>query len=165
MRFVMKWFEVGIYVQKEWHFALRDVKKNKSRHFAKSKTICVTFLYSKNPDTLHHAIFIEFLKFAEGKGAFIFAKTMQCALHFCKQKTMYFVLHFYIQNPDTLRYIFIAKKQCTLCYVFIYKCYRIVLIPINASTIKAIISKINLSSLLIIGSIHTINIWFSIHTG
>ena len=73
---------------------------------------------SKNPYTLHYTIFIEFLKLAEGRGAFLYAKTMQFALHFCKQKTMHFALHFTYKNPDTLRYIFIAQKQYTLCYVF-----------------------------------------------
>ena len=44
------------------------------------------------------------------------------------------------KNPDTLCYIFILKNNA-LCVTFIYKTYRIVLIPINARTIKASISK------------------------
>ena len=91
----------------------------KGRHFAKRKTICVTFLYSEDPDTLHYAIFIEVLKLAEGRGAFLYAKTIHFALHFCKQKIMHFALHIYIQNPDTLCYIFIAKNN-SLCVTFLY---------------------------------------------
>ena len=50
---------VGIYVQKVWHFWLHDVFIKKSRHFAKSKTIWVTFLYAKKTDTLHFNIFMK----------------------------------------------------------------------------------------------------------
>ena len=43
----------------------------KSRHFAKSKTICDTFLYTKIRHLFVTQFFIEFLKFAE-EGAHLF---------------------------------------------------------------------------------------------
>ena len=61
-------FEVGIYIQK--HDTLRYVTflyTQKARHFAKSKTICDTFLYSKIRHFCVTRFFIEFLKFAEGR--------------------------------------------------------------------------------------------------
>ena len=56
-----------------------------------------------------------------------------------KQCTLRYIFAYKI--PDTLCYIFISQKQYTLCYVFISKIYRIVPIPINARTIREIISK------------------------
>ena len=41
-----------LYIQKEY---------KKARDFAKSKTICVTFLLTKNPPTLRYAIFHDFV--------------------------------------------------------------------------------------------------------
>ena len=77
----------------------------KSQSFRKSKTICVTFLYTKIRTLCATRFFIEFLKLAEWGG------------HFYVQETIHFALHFYI------------KKSCTLRYVFISKIYLIVLIP------------------------------------
>ena len=74
-----KKIEVGIYIQKTSHFALRDVlilKKldtsQKARQFAirfytKTRHFCVT------------RFFIEFLKFAEGGGHLFIKKTMYFA--------------------------------------------------------------------------------------
>ena len=79
-----------IYLQKAWHFALRDV-----------------FIYKK-PDTLRYAIFMEFLKLAEGGG--IFRNKKQCTLRrifICKKQC-------------TLRYVFIYKKPDTLPYILIF---------------------------------------------
>ena len=45
----------------------------KSSHFAKSKTICVTFLY-KNMDTLRYSIFHWIFEIGGGGGAFLYAK-------------------------------------------------------------------------------------------
>ena len=74
-----------------------------------SKTICVTFLYSKNTETLHHAFFIEFWNWPRGGGHFYMQK--QCTLRYIYvRKKKHFVWHFYIKNPDTLRYIFIYRK-------------------------------------------------------
>ena len=48
-----------LYIQKVWHFA-------------KSKTICDTFLYTKIRHFSVTRFFIEFLKFAEGGGIYFF---------------------------------------------------------------------------------------------
>ena len=88
-------FEVGIFIQKTWHFALRDIliyktpdNSKKSRQFAlrfytKIVTLCVT------------RFFIKVLKLAEEGGGILI----------CPKKC-------------TLSYIFIRKKQCTLYYIF-----------------------------------------------
>ena len=71
-------FEVGIYIQKEWHFALCDI------YICKSYTLC------KKQDNLRYVFiykyltlcitknFIELLNFAEGGGRIIIIK--QCTL-------------------------------------------------------------------------------------
>ena len=87
-------FEVGIYVQKLWHFALRGVFIKKSRHFAKSKTICVTFLFSKIRTLCITRFSYNFWNRPRGGG------------------------HFYMQKQCTLRYISVSKKQCTLRHIF-----------------------------------------------
>ena len=101
----------------------------KSRHVAKRKIICVTFLYTKILTLCVTRFSIEFLKLEEG-GAFSFAKNNELCVKFYIQKTMHFALRFLYKNPYTICYIFICKKQCTLRYVFISEIYCIVLIPI-----------------------------------
>ena len=103
-----------------WRFYIQ-----KARHFAKSKTIFDTFLYTKIKHFCVTRIFIEFLKFAEGGG------------HVFIKKTMYFVWKFYIEKqdtlryvatykePDTMRYILISKKQYIFLNVYIYIIYRV----------------------------------------
>ena len=66
------------YIEKPWYFA-------------KSKIICVTFLYKKIRTLYVTQFFVEFLKLAEEGGNFYLPKK-QC----------------------NLRYIFTCKKQCTL---------------------------------------------------
>ena len=63
-------FEVGTYIQKSWHFALRDafIYKDQTLH-KKQYNLRHVFIY-KNPDTLRYSIFMEFLKLAEGGGHF-----------------------------------------------------------------------------------------------
>ena len=68
---------------------------SKSRHFAKHKTICVTFLYKK-PDTLRYAIFYGIFEIGEG-GRDNFIGKKLC----------------------TLRYIFICNND-ELCVTFLY---------------------------------------------
>ena len=76
-----------------WRFYIQ-----KDIHFAKTKTICDTFLYTK----IQHFSFCGFYCFFEicGEGGYLLKK--QC----------------------TLRDIFILKKQCTLRYVDIYTKYK-----------------------------------------
>ena len=50
----------------------------KARHFAKSKTICDTFLYQKIRHFCVTRFFIEFLKFAEGGGHLFIKKNVLC---------------------------------------------------------------------------------------
>ena len=51
----------------------------KSRHFAKIKTICITFLYLKNPDTLRYMIFYGISEIGKGGGdIFICKKNAVC---------------------------------------------------------------------------------------
>ena len=66
------------------------------------------FIY-QNPALCVKRFFIEFLKFAEGGGIFIFL-----------QKN-HFALHFYIQKQCTLRYIAIYKELDTMRYILINK--------------------------------------------
>ena len=67
----------------------------KYRHFSKSNTICVIFLYAKILTLCVRRFFMEFLKLADG-GTFLYAKKMHFALHFYIQKAWHFALHFYI---------------------------------------------------------------------
>ena len=137
------------YLQKVWHFRLRDFSWNfwnwylytknmtlfvtwrfyiqKYRHFEKSKTICARFLIQKAWHFALHDLSWNFWNWRR-VGDICIYKKMHFALHFHVQKTMQFVLHFILKKPDTLGYILICKKQCTLCYIFISIIYRIVLI-------------------------------------
>ena len=54
----------------------------KSRHFEKSKTICVTFFVFKNPDTLRYAIFHVFFEIGGGGGAFLHTKKNALDVYF-----------------------------------------------------------------------------------
>ena len=68
--------DIYIYIKRMTLCVTRRFYMKKSRHFEKSKTICVHFLIHKNPDTLRYAIFHGFLKFAEEGDIFINKK--QC---------------------------------------------------------------------------------------
>ena len=133
-------FEADIYVQKVWHFSLRDVFTKDPDTSQKARQFALRFI-CKNPDTLHYAIFIEFLKLEEGRGAFINEKKINLRYISVSKKQCTLRYIFTYKNPDILRYIFISKKQCTLWYVFISKIYRALLISINERTIRAIRSK------------------------
>ena len=104
-----------------WRFYIQ-----KARHFSKSKTICVAFLYTKSRHFALRDFSLNFWNLRRWGGGFIFK--MQCTMRYIfilvKQYTLRYV--FIYKNPDTLRYIFICKKQYTLRYVFISKIYRIV---------------------------------------
>ena len=86
----------------------------KSRHFAKSKAICVTFLFTKSQTLYVTRFFMKFLKLA-----FTY---IQKAWHFALRDI------FIYKNPDTLKEarqfalrFFIYKKHDTLRYVtFLY---------------------------------------------
>ena len=108
---------------------LPNIYIQKARHFSKSKTICVTFLYKKIRTLYVMQFFIESLKLAEGGGKFLNAKKMHFALHFNMERTMHLALRCYIQQIVWHYALhFNTKKQCTLRYVFISKIYCVVLI-------------------------------------
>ena len=107
------------YIQKSRHFKLRKFHENfklgiyikittlcvtwpfniqKALHFAKSKTICVKFLYTK----FGHFVIHDFHGIFEIVGA---------GGHFYIRKIIHFALHFYIKKKWTLRYGFIYIKS------------------------------------------------------
>ena len=122
--------QVSIHIKSKKKLRNDDIYVQKARHFAKIKTICVTFLFTKSQTLYIKQFFMMFLKLA-----FLYRKKSQ---HFalrdvliyqkqtlCKKKD---VLN--IRNPDTLRYaifhgvfeivgggggeVFMSKTQCTL---------------------------------------------------
>ena len=122
-------FEVGIFIQKSWHFTLRDVFIYKKLDTSpKSKTICYTFLYTKIRHFVLRDFSLNFWNLRRGGGIYLFKK-MHFAWHFYieKLRTLRYVAIY--KEPDTLRYILIRKKQFTFRYVFVYIIYRVVLIP------------------------------------
>ena len=72
----------------------------KARHFSKSKTICVTFLFTKIQTLCVMRFFMKYLKLE-----FIY---IQKAWHFALRDV------FIYQNPDT------SKKSKTICVMFFY---------------------------------------------
>ena len=86
-------FEDGIYIQKVWHFSLRDVFISRKLDTSqKARQFAIRF-YAKKSGTLRYAIFHWICEICRRGEAFI---------HF---KKMRFAWHFYIE------------KRCTLCYV------------------------------------------------
>ena len=119
-------FESSIYIYMQsmtlcvmWRFYIQ-----KSRHFAKSKTIWVIFLnIQKRMKFCVTRFFIDLLKLAG-----IFINKKQCTLHyifFCKKQCTFRYVFIY-KNPDTLRHIFICKINALWVTFFISKIYRIV---------------------------------------
>ena len=110
----------------------------KSGHFAKNKTISVTFLYIKSTTLYVTRFFMKILKLA-----FIYKKhvTLRCVTfylqkfrHFAKSKTICVI--FYMQKSGhfalrdfSLNFLklaeggghFTMQKKCNLCYIFICK--------------------------------------------
>ena len=123
-------FEVGIYIQNSWHFALRDVFIYKNPEISQEarQFALRSYIQKSGHFTLRNFSLI-FLNWRRGGG--IFALKKQCTLRhifMCrKQSALRYV--FTYKKPDTLLYIFIHKKQCTLRYIFISNFFRIVLIP------------------------------------
>ena len=85
-----------------WRFYIQ-----KARHFAKRKTICITFLNTKFQRFCITQFLIEFLKLVEGGG------------HFYMQKYLQFVLRFYMHKQCTFCYI-LFTKSLTLCATVLY---------------------------------------------
>ena len=65
-------FEVGIYIQTVWHFALRDVFIYKNLDTSqKARQFVIRFYMQKSGTFALHDFSLNFLKFAEGGGTFI----------------------------------------------------------------------------------------------
>ena len=77
----------------------------KARHFSKTKTIFVKFLYTKKPDTLHYTIFHEIFEV----GIYI-----QKAWHFALQDILYTKLRHFAKR-NTICVTFLHKKPDTFC--------------------------------------------------
>ena len=80
---------------------------SKSRHFAKHKTICVTFLYKK-PDTLRYAVFCGVFEIGEGGRDIFIGKNYALCVTFL-----------YAKN-NALCVTFLFTKSLTLCVTFLY---------------------------------------------
>ena len=99
-QFFMKILKLYFYTKSttlcvRWRFYIQ-----KYRHLAKSKTICVTFFYTKSLTLWSYAIFHWIFEIGGvGWGAVLYAKK-QCALRyiFISIKKCTFALHFYIQK-------------------------------------------------------------------
>ena len=91
-----------------WHFNTKSMTLcvmwrfniQKARHFAKSKTICDKFLYSKIRHFCVTQLFIEFLKFAEGADIYAFWKNVLCLTFLYQKNNAHFVTFLY---PNRLK--------------------------------------------------------------
>ena len=132
-------FPLRFYIQKAINFTFRDSSWNfwswhlytksmtlcvtwcfyiqKARHFAKSNTICDTFLYTK---ILHFAFRDFSLNFCNlRRGGDLFKKcTLRDIFILKKRGTLRYVAIY--KEPDTMRYILISKKKYTFLYVYRY---------------------------------------------
>ena len=91
-------FEIGIYIQKSWHFGLRDIFIYKKPDTSqKARQFVLRFYLYKNPDIFCYAIFYGIFEIGGGGKTFLYARTM------------HFALHFYMQKKYTLRYVLISK--------------------------------------------------------
>ena len=98
-----------------WRFYIQ-----KARHFAKSKTICNTFLYTKIWHFAFRDLSLDFWNLQRG-GRFIYWKTMHFAWYFYIKKTMHFALRFYIQRAWHYALHFnIQKTMYFLLRLYIY---------------------------------------------
>ena len=107
-------FEVGIYTKSmtlcvTWRFCIQ-----KDGHFAKSKTIFVTFYIQKYGHFALPDFSWNFWNWWKG-GGYFYMKKKHFALSFYMQKTMHFSLRFYSQKSLTLCVTFLYKKNNALC--------------------------------------------------
>ena len=115
-------FEVGIYMQKAWHFALCEVFIYKNPDTSKKAwQFALTFLYTKSP-TLSLRDFYWIFEIDEVGGAFLYAKRNRLCVKFLYAKIMHLALRFYIQNAwHFALQFYMQKKKCTLRYVLYLK--------------------------------------------
>ena len=114
-------FEIYIYIYTKsmtlcvtWIFYIQ-----KSIHFEKGKTICVTFFQIQK--SWHFALrtFHGIFEIGGGGWAFLFTKKMHFALNFYMQKTTHFSLGLYTKI-QTLCVTFLYLKKSALCVTFLY---------------------------------------------
>ena len=103
-------FEVGIYIQKAWYFAVREVFIYKIQTLRKKQDNLRYVLYTKIRTLCITQFSWIFLKLEEKGGIFI-CKKNHFALIFFVQKQMHFESRFIYKKPDNLRYIFLCKKM------------------------------------------------------
>ena len=120
-----------IYIQKPWNFALRHIYIYIKPDTPKiARQIAVRFLIYKTLTLCVMLFFMEFLKLAEGGGAFLYTKTFHFALIFYFPKTMPFLLRFFINKARKFVSHFYMKTN-SLCVTFLYLKFIIqyILIP------------------------------------
>ena len=107
-------FEVGIYIQKAWHFVLRDVFIYKKFDTSqKARQFAIRFYIQKFGTFALHDFSLNFWNLRRGWDIYVLKK--QCTL--CeifilqKQCTLRYVA--ICKEPDTIRYILISKNQYT----------------------------------------------------
>ena len=107
--------EIGIYIQKEWHFSLRAVIIYKNSDTPqKARQFALRLYIYKNPDTLRYSSFHGIFEIGGGRGGVILKNNALCVKPLYLKKNVW--LHLYI-------YIY------ALCITFITICFGIVLIP------------------------------------
>ena len=99
----------------------------KTRHFAKSKTIFDTFLYTKS-GTVRYATFHQTFQIWGGGGHLLIKKNALCVIFYI-EKTRQFALFCSIQRVRHYALRFNIKKKCTFRYIYIYIIYCAVLKP------------------------------------
>ena len=123
-------FEVGIYIQKAWHFAVGDVFIYKRLDTSqKGRQFAISFYIQKSGTFALHNFSLNFWNLRRG-GRFIYSKNnvlcmtffilkKQCTLRYVaeEQRSWHYALHFNIQKT----------KHFSLCSI--YGIYRVVLIP------------------------------------
>ena len=122
-------FESGIYIQKAWHFALRDVFIYKKRDTSKkSRQFGLRFYLQKS---WHFALryFYRIFEIGRGGRAFLYAKNNALCVTFFYAKNNALCVTFLYTKVQTLCIIFLYEKTMhfSLC-LYIYN-YQIVLIP------------------------------------
>ena len=124
-------FEVGIFIQKAWHFELRDVFIYKTTDtLQKARNFALQFYIQKSGHFVLHNFSLNFWNKRSGGENFYMQKIMHFALHFYMQKTQHSALRFYMKNAWHFALYFIRKKKLFALH-YICKIYLIVLIPIT----------------------------------
>ena len=98
-------FEVGIYIQKTWHFGLRALFIYKKLDISQKPRQFAICCYMQKSGTLRYALFHWIFEICGGGGYLFILKTMH----------LFFVAIY--KEHNTMRYTLITKKQCTFRYI------------------------------------------------